>query len=52
MEQVVPWVPYRWASVITVVNKSVTKWEFDQFSGVVSLCHIAVNNNVSASTLT
>ena len=52
MEQVVPWVPYRWASVITVVNKSVTKWEFDQFAGVISFCHIAVNNNVSASTLT
>jgi len=51
MEQIVPWVPYRWANQLTVVGTSVTHWEFDQFSGVISFAHIAVNNGVAASTL-
>jgi hypothetical protein len=49
MENVVPWVPYLFANAITVVNKSVTKYEFDQFSGTISLCHIAVNNTATMS---
>jgi peptide/nickel transport system substrate-binding protein len=49
MENVVPWVPYLFANAITVVNKSVTKYEFDQFSGTISLCHIAVNNDATMS---
>jgi peptide/nickel transport system substrate-binding protein len=51
MEQVVPWVPYLWQRVVTIVNPSVTKFEFDQFSGIVSFTQIAVNNKISASTL-
>jgi len=51
MEQVVPWVPYLWATNLTLVAKSVTHYEFDQFSGIVSLCHLAVNNKISASSL-
>jgi peptide/nickel transport system substrate-binding protein len=47
MENVVPWVPYLFANVFTVVNKSVTHYEFDQFSGMISLCHIAVNNKAT-----
>jgi len=47
MENVVPWVPYLWATVLTVLNKSVTKYEFDQFSGTISLCHVAVNNKAT-----
>jgi len=51
MENVVPWVPYLWANSFTIVGKTVTHYEFDQFPGVISFCHIAVNNKISASTL-
>jgi peptide/nickel transport system substrate-binding protein len=49
MENVVPWVPYLFANQLTVVGKDVTKYEFDQFSGVISLCHVAVSNNATVS---
>jgi ABC-type transport system substrate-binding protein len=49
MENVVPWVPYLWGQVLTVIGKSVTKYEFDQFSGSPSFCHIAVNNKATVS---
>jgi ABC-type oligopeptide transport system substrate-binding subunit len=52
MENVVPWIPYLWATQPTVVNPSVTHFEFDQFSTVVSPTEVAVNNHVNASTLT
>jgi peptide/nickel transport system substrate-binding protein len=46
MENVVPWVPYLWATVIGINADTVTKYEFDQFAGAVSYCHIAVNNGI------
>jgi len=49
MENVVPWVPYLWGNALTVVNKDVTKYVFDQFSGSISLCHVAVNNTATLS---
>jgi peptide/nickel transport system substrate-binding protein len=51
MENVVPWVPYLWANAFTIVAKSVTKYEYDQFAGMISLCHIAVDNTVSADSI-
>jgi peptide/nickel transport system substrate-binding protein len=51
MEDVVPWVPYRWATNITVLGDSVVKYEFDQFAGTISWAHIAVNNDVDPNTL-
>jgi peptide/nickel transport system substrate-binding protein len=51
MENVVPWAPYIWPTNLTVLGDSVTKYEFDQFAGLISLCHIAVNNHIDASTL-
>jgi hypothetical protein len=51
MEQVVPWVPYLWATNLTLLSDAVTHYEFDQFSGILSLCHIAVNNHLSAASL-
>jgi peptide/nickel transport system substrate-binding protein len=50
-QNIAPWVPYLWANSFTIVAKSVTHYEFDQFSGVISLCHISVNNQVSAASL-
>jgi peptide/nickel transport system substrate-binding protein len=49
MENAVPWVPYLWANAFTIVNKSVTHYEYDQFAGMISLCHIAVNNTATVS---
>jgi peptide/nickel transport system substrate-binding protein len=47
MEESVPWVPYLWAKNITVTGNTVTKWEFDQFSGYLSFTQMAVNNNAT-----
>ena len=44
MEEAVPWVPYLWAKNITVTGTTVTKFEFDQFSGYLSYTQMAVNN--------
>src|SRR6266496_241474 len=51
MEQAVPWVPYLWADNPTVTNASLTHFEFDQFSGYLSLTELAVNNKINAATL-
>jgi ABC-type transport system substrate-binding protein len=51
MENVVPWVPYLWASFATVTNDAVTKYEFDQFAGAISYCHIAVDNGIDPNTV-
>jgi peptide/nickel transport system substrate-binding protein len=49
MEESVPWVPYLWANNITVTGKTVTKFEFDQFSGYLSVTQMAVNNKETIS---
>lgn len=47
MEEAVPWVPYLAGKQMTVVADTVTRFEFDQFSGYVSFVHLAVNNGLS-----
>ena len=47
MEEDVPWVPYLWAKQVTITAPSLTKFEFDQFSGYLSLTQVAVNNNAT-----
>jgi peptide/nickel transport system substrate-binding protein len=49
METAVPWVPYLWAQNVTVTGPSVTKFEFDQFSGYLSFTQMAVNNKETVS---
>jgi peptide/nickel transport system substrate-binding protein len=49
MTDVVPWIPYLWSNVITTTAPSVTKYDFDQFSGQISLTQIAVNNKQTIS---
>jgi peptide/nickel transport system substrate-binding protein len=46
MEQVVPWVPYLWANALTVTAPTVTRYDFDQYAGEISLTQIAVNNGL------
>src|SRR2546423_11647414 len=36
MENVIPWVPYRWGNAITVTGSTVSKYEYDQFAGAIS----------------
>ncbi|MGH2739376.1 MAG: ABC transporter substrate-binding protein [Actinomycetota bacterium] len=43
MEDIVPWVPYLWASFVTVVSSAVTNYEFDQFSGEHAFAHMTVD---------
>jgi peptide/nickel transport system substrate-binding protein len=50
MTEVVPWVPFLWAQNVTTTAPSVTKYEFDQFSGYISLTQIAVNNKETVSS--
>jgi peptide/nickel transport system substrate-binding protein len=47
MEEVAPWVPYLWAKNITITGSTVTKWEFDQFSGYLAYTQMAVNNKAT-----
>jgi hypothetical protein len=47
MTNVVPWVPYLWATNVTITAPSVTRYEFDQFSGYISLTQIAVDNKAT-----
>lgn len=47
MEEAAPWVPYLWAKNITVTGNTVTKWEFDQFSGYLAYTQMAVNNKAT-----
>jgi peptide/nickel transport system substrate-binding protein len=51
MEEAVPWVPYLWATVFTAIGDSVTKFEFDEFGGAISFCHIAVNNGLDPASV-
>jgi peptide/nickel transport system substrate-binding protein len=50
MTEVVPWVPFLWAQNVTTTAPSVTKYEYDQFSGYISLTQIAVNNGQTVSS--
>jgi peptide/nickel transport system substrate-binding protein len=49
MEESVPWVPYLWVNNLTVTGKTVSKFEFDQFSGYLSFTQMAVNNKETIS---
>ncbi len=42
MTQVVPWVPYLWSTVVTIVGPNVTHWDYDQFSDGTAYSRVAV----------
>lgn len=46
MNDVVPWAPYLWANVRDIMSTSVTKYDFDQFSGQIAFTQVAVNNGL------
>jgi peptide/nickel transport system substrate-binding protein len=39
---VVPWVPWLWATYDNLISKGVTQWNFDQFSATTAYAHVAV----------
>jgi peptide/nickel transport system substrate-binding protein len=39
---VIPWVPWLWASYDNLISKNVTQWQFDQFSATTAYAHVAV----------
>jgi peptide/nickel transport system substrate-binding protein len=43
MEEVVPWVPYAWARLNTIIGPAVTAWDYDQFAGTTALSKVAVD---------
>ena len=43
MEQVVPWVPYLFANNVEVKGPTVSKYQFDQFSGSMAFVNVAVD---------
>ncbi|HET7482260.1 MAG TPA: ABC transporter substrate-binding protein [Actinomycetota bacterium] len=42
-EDVVPWVPYLWANVVTIISDAVTSWDYDQASGTTAWSKLAVD---------
>jgi peptide/nickel transport system substrate-binding protein len=42
MTQVVPWVPYLFANVATILGPKVTHWSYDQFSDTTAYSQVAV----------
>jgi peptide/nickel transport system substrate-binding protein len=47
MEEIVPWVPYRWGSQNTVLADSVVKWVYDQSAGWTAYSRVAVDNGLT-----
>lgn len=43
MEEIVPWVPYRWGNDVDIVGPAVTKYEFDTFGANIAFSHVAVD---------
>jgi ABC-type transport system substrate-binding protein len=43
MEEVVPWVPYLWVTVVTTVSPAVTGWDYDQFAGTTAFSKVNVD---------
>lgn len=52
MEEVVPWVPYRWASAVVVTADTLGNYVFDQSSGLISYARISVSNGLTMEEVT
>jgi peptide/nickel transport system substrate-binding protein len=48
MNDVVPWVPYRWGKAVRTVSAAVTGYDFDAFSTDISLAHIGLDTTKQA----
>jgi peptide/nickel transport system substrate-binding protein len=43
MEDIVPWVPWIWRNYTNTISDAVTKWDFDQSTGMQAWAHVAVD---------
>jgi peptide/nickel transport system substrate-binding protein len=43
MEEIVPWVPWLWRNYTNTISDAVTKWDFDQSTGMQAWTHVAVD---------
>lgn len=47
MEEIVPWVPYRWGASNIVLGDTVENYTFDQNAGLIAYAKIGVNNGLT-----
>jgi peptide/nickel transport system substrate-binding protein len=47
MEEIVPWVPYRWGSNNTEISDAVVQWVYDQSAGWTAYSRTAVDNGLT-----
>ncbi len=47
MEDIVPWVPYRWGAQNTELGDAVAKWNYDQSAGWSAYSRMAVDNGLT-----
>jgi ABC-type transport system substrate-binding protein len=47
MEEIVPWVPYRWGSNNTEISDAVVQWIYDQSAGWTAYSRVAVDNGLT-----
>jgi hypothetical protein len=47
MEEVVPWVPYRWGAANIALGDTIENYTFDQSAGWIAYSQIAVTNGLT-----
>jgi peptide/nickel transport system substrate-binding protein len=47
MEEIVPWVPYRWGSQNVAIGDSVVQWVYDQSAAWTAYSRVAVDNDLT-----
>jgi len=47
MEEIVPWVPYRWGTQNVVLADSVVAWQYDQSAAYTAYARVAVDNGLT-----
>jgi len=51
MEEIVPWVPYRWGAANIAIGDTVENYQFDQSAGLIAYSQIAVTNGLTPEEL-
>lgn len=49
MNDIVPWIPLRWAESTDVFSAAVTGYDYDQFGGDISLAHVGIDQTKQVS---
>jgi peptide/nickel transport system substrate-binding protein len=52
MEEIVPWVPYRWGAANIALGDTIENYQFDQSTGLIAYARIAVNNGLTIEEVT